>query len=105
MVYAFSLHGLLGMFNSHHFFRFFCAARLAAQGVGASLPPMGEPDRTVHPDPAERAAYPEIVQRWHRVYRDVLSISGDDLPPLFTPPGAAREPMQERRIREPHPVR
>ena len=81
------------------------AARLAAQGVGASLPPMGEPDRTVHPDPAERAAYPEIVQRWHRVYRDVLSISGDDLPPLFTPPGAAREPMQERRIREPHPVR
>lgn len=69
------------------------AARLAAQGVGATLPPMGEPDRVVHPVPTERDAYLSISERWHRVYRDVLSISGSDLPPLFTPPGAARAPL------------
>jgi autoinducer 2 (AI-2) kinase len=66
------------------------AARLAARGAGASLPPMGEPDRVVRVDPGERDAYRAVAERWHRVYRDVVSISGPDLPPLFTPPGAAR---------------
>ncbi|QEW02142.1 FGGY family carbohydrate kinase [Microbacterium lushaniae] len=73
------------------------AARLAAKGVGASLPPMGEPDRVVRVDPEERDAYGDVVARWHRVYRDVLSISGPDLPPLFLPPGAARGPAEFRR--------
>lgn len=72
------------------------AARLAARGVGATLPPMGEPDRLVRVDSAEREAYRGVVDRWHRVYRDVLSISGPDLPPLFTPPGAARGPLDVR---------
>jgi autoinducer 2 (AI-2) kinase len=72
------------------------AARLAAQGVGASLPPMSEPDRAVAVDAAEHEAYREVITRWHRVYRDVLSISGDDLPPLFTPPGAARGALEHR---------
>lgn len=74
------------------------AARLAAQGVQATLPPMAEPDRVVRADAAEHDAYREISSRWHRVYRDVLSISGDDLPPLFTPPGAARPPAEARRV-------
>jgi autoinducer-2 kinase len=68
------------------------AARLAAQGIGASLPAMDEPDRIVLADAEERAAYRDVVARWHRVYEDVVSISGADLPPLFTPPGAARAP-------------
>lgn len=68
------------------------AARLAARGIGAELAAMDRPERVVSPDPAERDAYEEIERRWHRVYRDVLSISGPDLPPLFTPPGAARGP-------------
>ncbi|WP_156378790.1 FGGY family carbohydrate kinase [Microbacterium sp. Root61] len=72
------------------------AARLAAQGIGASLPPMGEPDRVVRADTAEHEAYRSITARWHRVYRDVVSISGPDLPPLFTPPGAARRPLAPR---------
>jgi autoinducer 2 (AI-2) kinase len=71
------------------------AARLAARGVGAELPPMGDPDRVVHADEAEHAAYRDVEARWHRVYRDVLSITGPDLPPLFTPPGAARPPLAE----------
>lgn len=66
------------------------AARLAASGVGASLPAMGESERVVVATRAERAAYRPVLDRWHRVYRDVLSISGDELAPLFTPPGAAR---------------
>lgn len=66
------------------------AARIAAHGVGASLPTMGEPDRLVAADPREHAAYQEVAERWHRVYRDALRISPDDVPPLFTPPGAAR---------------
>lgn len=72
------------------------AARLAARGVGASLPAMDEPDRIVRVDAAEHDAYREITARWHRVYRDVQSISGTDLPPLFTPPGAARGPLESR---------
>lgn len=66
------------------------AARLAAAGVGAALPPMGESGRVVVATEADRAAYRPVVERWHRVYRDVLSISGENLAPLFTPPGAAR---------------
>ncbi|UPL10977.1 FGGY family carbohydrate kinase [Microbacterium sufflavum] len=69
------------------------AARLAARGVGAELPPMGEPDRIERVDPAEHERYRAVTARWHRVYRDVMSISGADLPPLFTPPGAARGPL------------
>lgn len=72
------------------------AARLAAQGVGATLPPMGRPDRVVVVDDDERAAYRDVSARWHRVYRDVLAISGDDLPPLFTPPGAVRGALDPR---------
>lgn len=72
------------------------AARLAARGVGADLPPMGEPDRVVRADAAEHDAYRLIAERWHRVYRDVLSISGTDLTPLFTPPGAARAALAHR---------
>lgn len=68
------------------------AARLAARGVGADLPPMGDPDRVEHVDPQEHERYRAVTERWHRVYRDVLSISGPDLHPLFTPPGAARAP-------------
>jgi autoinducer 2 (AI-2) kinase len=71
------------------------AARLAAAGVGADLPPMSRPDRVVHADAAEHARYRGIAERWRRVYRDVLSITGPDLPPLFTPPGAARPPLAE----------
>ncbi|MFV0375623.1 FGGY family carbohydrate kinase [Microbacterium sp.] len=78
------------------------AARLAARGIGASLPPMGHPDRIVHPDPSDRDAYREISARWHRVYRDVMSISGDDLPALFTPPGAARTAGAELPARPAH---
>lgn len=74
------------------------AARLAATGVGADLPPMGAPDRVVRADAAEHERYLEIAARWHRVYRDVLSITGPDLPPLFTPPGAARPPLAQRRV-------
>jgi Sugar (pentulose and hexulose) kinases len=72
------------------------AARLAAEGVGMSLPPMGEPDRIVRVDSSEHDAYRAVIERWHRVYRDVVSISGADLPPLFTPPGAARRPLEAR---------
>ncbi|MEU4013661.1 FGGY-family carbohydrate kinase [Microbacterium sp. NPDC028030] len=68
------------------------AARLAARGVGAVLPPMGDPDRVERVDRVEYEQYRTVTERWHRVYRDVLSISGSDLPPLFTPPGAARGP-------------
>lgn len=64
------------------------AARLAAQGVGVTLPPMSEPDRIVRAEPAEHEAYAEIAERWHRVYRQMIAIPGDDLTPLFTPPGA-----------------
>lgn len=78
------------------------AARLAAQGVGTSLPPMSEPDRVVRADAVERDAYRSISARWHRVYRDVVSISGPDLPPLFTPPGAARRPLEPRRTTADH---
>ena len=66
------------------------AARLAAQGIGASLPAMTEPDRVVVATPGEREAYIDAADRWHRVYRDVMSISGSDIPALFIPPGAAR---------------
>jgi autoinducer 2 (AI-2) kinase len=69
------------------------AARLAARGVGAALPPMGDPDRIERVDRREHEQYRAVTERWHRVYRDVLSISGPDLPPLFTPPGAARGPL------------
>lgn len=69
------------------------AARLAARGVGAELAPMAEPDRVVRVDDDEYDTYREVTARWHRVYRDVLSITGPDLPPLFTPPGAARPPL------------
>ncbi|WP_226533798.1 FGGY family carbohydrate kinase [Microbacterium paraoxydans] len=69
------------------------AARLAARGVGAALPPMEEPDRIERVDPHEHERYRAVTERWHRVYRDVMSISGPDLPPLFTPPGAARGPQ------------
>jgi autoinducer 2 (AI-2) kinase len=72
------------------------AARLAARGVGVSLPPMGAPDLLVRVDPVEHEAYQSVIDRWHRVYRDVVSISGIDLPPLFTPPGAARGALQNR---------
>ncbi len=68
------------------------AARLAARGVGAALPPMGDPDRIERVDPDEHEQYRAVTERWHRVYRDMLSISGPDLLPLFTPPGAARGP-------------
>jgi autoinducer 2 (AI-2) kinase len=44
-------------------------------------------------DPDEHERYRAVTERWHRVYRDVVSISGPDLPPLFTPPGAARGPL------------
>ncbi|MEJ1088233.1 FGGY family carbohydrate kinase [Microbacterium sp. Mu-80] len=64
------------------------AARLAAQGVGADLPTMSEPDRIVAVDESTRETYREVRERWHRIYDDVMSISGQDLPPLFTPPGA-----------------
>jgi autoinducer 2 (AI-2) kinase len=64
------------------------AARLAAQGVGVSLPPMSEPDRIVHAEPAEHETYVEVTARWHRVYQSLLGIPSDDLTPLFTPPGA-----------------
>jgi len=69
------------------------AARLAAAGLGATLPPMGEPERVVVADGDTHERYRAVTERWHRVYRDVLSISGADLPPLFTPPGAARGPL------------
>ncbi|MBP3977295.1 FGGY family carbohydrate kinase [Microbacterium sp. BLY] len=69
------------------------AARLAAAGVGATLPPMGDAERVERVDPAEHEQYRAVTERWHRIYRDVLTISGPDLPPLFTPPGAARGPL------------
>ncbi|MFV0252253.1 MAG: FGGY family carbohydrate kinase [Beutenbergiaceae bacterium] len=70
------------------------AARLAAAGVGADIPAMARPDRIEQVRQTEQADYRSIAERWHRVYRDVMSISGPDLPPLFTPPGAARTPEQ-----------
>lgn len=65
------------------------AARLAAAGVGAALPAMSEAERVVAPSPGDRAAYVEAVPRWHRIYGELMRIPGDDLAPLFTPPGAA----------------
>ena len=65
------------------------AARLAAAGIGAELPAMSDPARTVDPAPGDRAAYLDAVPRWHRIYGELMALSGDDLPPLFTPPGAA----------------
>lgn len=72
------------------------AARLAAQGVGAELAPMSTPERVVRPESHEVERYREVAARWRRVYRDVLAITGADLPPLFTPPGAARPPLGDR---------
>lgn len=69
------------------------AARLAAAGVGADLPPMDSAERTVRADESELAAYREAVPRWHRIYRSLQGATGADLPPLFTPPGAARGPL------------
>lgn len=66
------------------------AARLAAAGVGGDLPPMGDTDRRVVATADERAVYARVVERWHRVYRSVMTVAGPDVPPLFTPPGAAR---------------
>ncbi|QRY39510.1 hypothetical protein JVX92_08055 [Microbacterium hominis] len=79
------------------------AARLAAAGVGVDLPPMSKPERVEVADAAEKATYRAVSARWHRVYADMLSISGDDLPALFTPPGAAR-PVHERAPRPSRPA-
>ena len=54
---------------------------------------MGDAERVERVDPAEHEQYCAVTERWHRVYRDVLAISSPDLPPLFTPPGAARGPL------------
>lgn len=72
------------------------AARLAAQGVGAYLPAMDSAERIFRASAEETAAYEVAVPRWHRIYRSLLSTSGADLPPLFTPPGAARGPLENR---------
>ena len=77
------------------------AARLAARGVGAQLPPMVDAERVERVDPVEHDAYRAVTERWHRVYRDVVSISGPDLTPLFTPPGAARGPLDSPLTRLP----
>jgi len=66
------------------------AARLAAAGVGDELAPMGETERCVIATLDERVAYERVVERWHRVYRGVMNVADTDVPPLFTPPGAAR---------------
>lgn len=66
------------------------AARLAARGVGAALPPMSAPEHVVQADPAEHAIYRAASERWHRIYRGVQAISPLDLSPLFIPPGPAR---------------
>lgn len=70
------------------------AARLAAQGVGAELPPMDVAERILSASDSEREAYAAVVPRWHRIYRDLLGVREPDLPPLFTPPGAARGPLE-----------
>lgn len=66
------------------------AARLAAVGVGASLPAMSDPDRVVDPDPGTARAYRLAAARWHDAYRGSLGLVDAGVAPLFTPPGAAR---------------
>lgn len=68
------------------------AARLAATGVGAELPPMPSSDNLIVPDRDDVSLYKTVASRWHRAYSASLGLPG--VTPLFTPPGAARMPKR-----------
>ena len=72
------------------------AARIAAAGVGLDLPAMSEPNRIESATRLEKEQYAEVTARWRRIYRDLKQLPGEDLAPLFMPPGAARHAARSR---------
>lgn len=70
------------------------AARLAATGVGTTLPALAMDDHPVIAEPDDIAAYRAHRNLWHDVYREQRALTARlGLTPLFTPPGAARGPL------------